>query len=136
VDGLRPEIGRVRERRGAVVSIPPENRNPTGIASFDHHEFAHLAEYWQVSRAMLRFRRALIEGKADIEHDAWLQMLRDMACALFFTDGCPECVKGREVPYAAQVEDDQVTGGYRCQRCGHVWTCNWATWAPLMDLQG
>lgn len=110
--------------------------NLTGIVSFDHHEFANRPEYWQVSRAIVRLRRALIDVKADMTQDDWLQVLHDMACAVHFVDGCPECIEGREVPYAAAVDGGSVTGGYQCQRCGHRWTCTWSARSPLTWFDG
>jgi hypothetical protein len=116
------------------MKIPTDNINPAGIRTFDHRKLTELPEYEQASRAIDDLAEAITRTKADMAHDEWLGVLRDMAAALCFVDRCPKCLDSLSVPYIAVVEGDSMRGAYLCRRCKHNWTCSWATWAPLISF--
>jgi hypothetical protein len=114
------------------VKIPPEDKNPAEVRTFDHRRLAALQEHGQASKAIDALADALGDAKINLSQREWFGILRDMAAALCFRDRCPECVETLAVPYLAVVEGDSVRAAYRCAPCDHAWTCSWATWAPLI----
>jgi hypothetical protein len=112
----------------------PSNSNPAGITSFDHRALVELPEYTVLSDAIDSLAEAVVAARRGISQQAWLTTVRDMAAALGFLDRCPECLDSLVAPYIATVEGVQARGVYRCGRCAHTWTCNWATYAPVLDM--
>lgn len=116
------------------MKIPPENKNPAEVRTFDHRRLVMLPEYKQASRALDALGTAISAAKVEISHEEWLGVVRDMAAALCFRDRCPECVDTLATPYVGVVDGDSLRAAYYCRPCDHRWTCNWATWAPLISF--
>lgn len=106
------------------------------IRSFDHRAAAELPEYRAASQALDALAHALNRAEVELEVP-WLDLVREMAAALPFSDGCDQCMHELaeetsfiHAPVAAHVEDGWVKGRYRCGRHGRVWSCGYAAAFP------
>jgi hypothetical protein len=118
---------------GAVVnSVIPDDPNPTGVTTFDHHGLAVLPEYWAASRALHDLRVAALAAGLDMPWEEWLAVVHAIVAAPFFVDVCPRCLGSRVPPGAAVVRGDRLEGSYVCVGCGYGWVSEWVTWAPAV----
>lgn len=109
----------------------PTEQNPAGVQPFDHTAIASLPEYKALSRALEDLVEAM--RRADTRaggQEWWLRAVRDMACALPFSDSCTNCDEA-PAPFRAEIDHNGwLTGHYLCANCGRTWTCGWSLEAP------
>ncbi|MFP8882620.1 zinc ribbon domain-containing protein [Streptomyces mangrovi] len=112
---------------------PRERSNPAKVRSFDNTALGLLPEYNQAAHALNKLIHALNKAEVGLSQEQWLTAVRDLTAAIPFMDACNCCRNYRQASAPVKTEirrDGWMTAYYRCDDCGHRWTCGWATSAP------
>jgi hypothetical protein len=88
--------------------------------------------------AMSDLANSLEPGTFDGGQAGFAAWVADLATMMPYGDWCDVCAQTDDVmehcptrfPVAVGPVETMFRAGYRCHKCGHVWSCGWAVSAP------
>jgi hypothetical protein len=117
--------------------VPGGNRaritQADAICSFDHAQLAGLRSYGRLQEALDNLISEARKKEITMPVVDWLVAMEDMVLTSEFADCCRECCDDQANPHVVRCfphrvrrEGDYLTCTYRCTRCEHVWSCDYA----------
>lgn len=119
--------------------MKPNDKNLTGVESFDHSSLRHLPEYHKARKALNDLIHAINDhDEIELGQAGFLKVIEQMGSSLAYADSSghdrnTDCHWQYHLawPYRAVVEKGWLRGWYRCAECGEEWTCGYAVNFPM-----
>lgn len=132
----RKQLSVIRPRDAATNCTP---KNPKGIVSHDHTEFANLPSWQILCQAMNTVALEASRAGIDKTQDQFSAVMGMLARTICYMDGCPECIRteaGSDTSVASHrvdVHDGSMCARFRCAD-GHEWFTWFKLKSPIWEL--